>query len=60
MLRYLVAAGAAAFLVGGLIAPLWAWRRGTVPTWDGPLPLWLRVGLVVVIAANWAWVIATS
>ncbi len=60
MLNPLVAAAAGAFLVGGVVAPLWAWRRGTVPTWDGPLPLWLRIGIVLLIAANWAWVIVVS
>ena len=47
----------ASFVVGGLVAPLWAWFRGTAPALPSPLPGWSRLGLVVVVAANWAWVI---
>lgn len=56
-LNPLVTVAAAAFIIGGLVAPLWAWRRGTAPTLPLPLPGWSRLGIVVVILANWAWVI---
>lgn len=57
VLNPLVTVVAATFVVGGLVAPLWTWRRGTVPTVPLPLPLWSRVGLAVAIVANWSWVI---
>jgi hypothetical protein len=55
----LVFAVSLAFFAGGLVAPLWAWRRGTAPRLGRPLPLWVRFGLVLVIIANWGWLIAT-
>jgi hypothetical protein len=59
-LNPLVTAGAVAFLVGGVAAPLWAWLAGTTPVIEGPLPVWLRVAIVAAIAANWVWLIAAS
>lgn len=53
----LVTMAAVAFAVGGLVAPLWAWQRGTSPALPAPLPRWSRFGVVVAVAANWAWVI---
>ena len=55
----LVFASSLVFFAGGVIAPLWAWRRGTLPRLGHPLPMWLRIGIVLVILANWAWLIAT-
>jgi hypothetical protein len=46
------------FAVGGVIAPLWAWRVGSLPVLPSPLPRWIRLAIVVAIAANWVWVIA--
>lgn len=48
---------AVAFVIGGLVAPLWAWRRGIAPSFPSPLPRWSRLVVVVAIVANWAWVI---
>lgn len=45
------------FLIGGLLAPLWAWRHGTAPRLTQPLPLWLRLSVVIAIAINWCWLI---
>ncbi len=56
----LITAGFAAFLAGGVIAPLWAWRVGEVPDIEHPLPKWLRVSIVLVIMANWFWVILSN
>lgn len=57
-LNPLVAGSVAVFILGGVFAPLWAWRKGTAPQLPSPLPIWVRLGIVVAIAANWAWVIA--
>lgn len=56
----LVATAATVFVVGGVVAPVWAWRRGSTPALGHPLPLWLRIALVAVFLANWAWVISMS
>jgi hypothetical protein len=56
LLNPLVASGVVAFLVGGIIAPLWAWRRLEIPVIDR-LPGWARLGILAIIAVNWAWVI---
>jgi hypothetical protein len=53
----LVFAATLVFLIGGLLAPVWAWREGTAPRIARPLPLWLRLSVVVAIAANWCWLI---
>ena len=53
----LVFAAAAVFVLGGVIAPLWAWRRGTAPRLAGPIPLPVRIGLVALVLANWVWLI---
>ncbi len=47
----------AAFLVGGLVAPLWAALGWPVPEVPAPLPRWLRAAIVATIVANWAWLI---
>jgi len=60
LLNPLVASGTVILVVGGLLAPLWAWRRGTVPVLETPLPRWLRMAAVLVILANWGWVILTQ
>jgi hypothetical protein len=59
-LNPLVTIVAIGFVAGGVLAPLWVWRRGTVPVIATPLPLWTRIGLIGLIIANWAWVIAVS
>ena len=53
----LVVASGIAFLFGGLLAPLWAWRDGKVPDLDRSLPMWVRIALVTLILANWVYLI---
>lgn len=56
-LNPLVFAATVAFLLGGVAAPLWAWRRGTAPRFARQIPMPVRVGLVALILANWVWLI---
>lgn len=53
----LVFAATVVFVLGGVVAPLWAWRRGMAPRLAGPIPLPVRIGLVALILANWVWLI---
>lgn len=53
----LVFAATVAFVLGGVIAPLWAWRRGTAPRFARQIPMPVRIGLVALILANWVWLI---
>ena len=53
----LVFAATVVFVLGGVIAPLWAWRRGTAPRFNRPLPRSIRLGLVALILLNWVWLI---
>ena len=57
ILNPMVAGGTLVFLVLGLVAPLWAWRRLEIPVIDR-LPTWARVGVLAIITVNWIWVIA--
>jgi hypothetical protein len=57
LLNPLVTVAVTAFLLGGLAEPVWAWRRGTAPTYPIPLPGGSRLAIVAVVLANWAWVI---
>jgi hypothetical protein len=53
----------AALLAGGaacLLAPVWILAGGTVPTLAPALPRRARLALVLAIAANWAWLIASK
>lgn len=59
-LNPLMAMGFVTFLAGGAIAPLWAWRTGRVPDVEHPLPMWVRISIVLVILANWAWVVTSQ
>lgn len=54
----LAALAGATFIVGGLLAPLWAGANLPIPETPRPWPLWFRVALVAVILANWAYLIA--
>jgi hypothetical protein len=56
ILNPLIAFGVMAFLAAGIVAPLWAWRRLEIPVIDRP-PVWVRVGILAGIVANWIWVI---
>ena len=51
-----------ALLVGGaacLLAPLWLYARGPVPTLSPNLPVRARLLLGLAIAVNWGWLVAT-
>lgn len=52
----LAALAGAAFLVGGVVAPLWIALRLPVPVVPMPLPGWVRVTALVAIVAGWIWV----
>jgi len=45
------------FVLGGVLAPIWAALRLPAPDLSSPLPMWVRLGMVAALAANWAWVI---
>jgi len=47
----------AAFVFGGLLAPLWVTLGWRIPDLPRPLPGWLRLAVLATLAANWAWVI---
>jgi hypothetical protein len=49
-----------AFVLGGLVAPVWATLRLPVPEVPNPLPTWMRIAIVAVLLAGWAYLIATS
>jgi hypothetical protein len=48
------------FMVGGLLAPLWAMFKLPLLEIPSPLPRWARFGLLALLLANWVIVIATS
>ena len=48
-----------AFIAGGLAAGWYAWQRKPLPR-IRRLPVWVRIGIVVAVAANWAFSIATG
>lgn len=45
------------FVVGAPIAVIWTTARWPVPSLANPLPLWVRIGAVCLIAANWLYLI---
>lgn len=59
-LNPLMITGFIAFLAGGVIAPIWAWRAGKLPHIELQLPRWVRVTLVLAILANWAWIVISQ
>ena len=56
----LAAAAGLLFVVGGPLATLWAIARWPLPLLPTPLPMWVRIGAVALIAANWLFVLATA
>ena len=48
-----------AFIAGGLIAGWRAWNGQPLPR-IRRVPVWIRVGAIVAVAANWAYSIATG
>ena len=53
----LAALAGGAFVLGGLAAPLWVAVRLPAPDLAAPLAPWARIAIIVVLLANWAWVI---
>jgi len=53
----LAAAAGLLFVVGAPVATLWAVAQWPVPVLPTPFPMWVRIGAVVLIAANWIYVI---
>lgn len=47
------------FVVGGVIAPIWAALRWSIPESPTPLPRWKRAAIIAVLLVNWIYVIAT-
>ncbi len=45
------------FVVGAPIAVIWTTARMPVPSLPNPLPPWVRIGAVFLIAANWLYLI---
>jgi hypothetical protein len=48
------------FVVGAPVAAVWAVARWPVPVLPTPLPLWIRIGAVATLAANWTYVITAG
>ena len=56
----LAAAAGLIFVAGAPLATLWAIARWPVPVVPTPIPTWVRVGAVALIAINWLYVLATA
>lgn len=56
----LAALAGVAFIAGGLVAPLWALLGWRVPALPAPLPPWLRVGALAVLAVCWIYLIVRA
>ena len=48
------------FVVGAPLATLWAIARWPVPLLPTPIPMWIRVSAVALVAINWLWVLASA
>ncbi len=46
-----------AFVLGGLLAPMWVWLRGPLPVLPRPLPWTWRLALVGLLLANWGYLV---
>lgn len=53
----LAAAAGLLFVVGAPLAALWSIARWPVPVLPTPIPGWMRIGAVALIAGNWLYVI---
>jgi hypothetical protein len=56
----LATAGGLAVLLGGLLAPVWVTLKLPVPEIPVPLPVWMRIAIVAVLLAGWAYLIVKS
>jgi len=48
------------FVVGAPIAVIWTTTRWPVPSLSNPLPPWVRIAAVGLIAANWLYLIVRA
>ncbi len=48
------------FVVGAPLATLWAFARWPLPLLPTPLPLWVRIGAVLLLVVNWLYVISVA
>ncbi len=48
------------FVVGAPIAVIWTTANLSVPSLPNPLPPWVRIGAICLIAANWLYLIVSS
>jgi len=56
----LAAAMGLLFVVGAPLATLWAIARWPFPLLPTPLPLWVRIGAVLLLVVNWLYVISVA
>ena len=48
------------FIGGGLVAGWRSWRRQPLPRLPNRLPVWVKIGIVGAVLANWVYSIATG
>ena len=53
----LVMSSGIAFVIGGLLAPLWAWKISKIPDLDRSLPMAARIAIVALVVLNWAYLV---
>jgi hypothetical protein len=56
----LATTGGLLFVVGAPLAVIWALARWPLPVLPTPLPSWVRIGVILLIAANWFYIIAIA
>ena len=56
----LVTVAGIAFLLGGVLAPIWVGLGRKLPDLPDRWPLGLRIAVPAVIVANWVWLLATG
>ena len=54
----LAAAAGFLFVVGAPLAVIWTLAEWRVPVLPNPLPNWMRIGAILLIAANWIYIIS--
>ena len=56
----LAAAAGICFIVGGVVAPVWAALAWPIPQLPAPLPRWARASVIAVLLASWIYLIVKS
>lgn len=49
-----------ALSLGGIVAPLWVRLRWPLPVAPTPWPAWWRIAVVLLVAANWAYLLVVG